>query len=116
MLIYHGLQAKVEHRYSGGLYLLNSFTYSRDIDNASGHLDTSNNDNSRVNLANLRGERGQFAYNQPLNDTLTAIWDLPYGRGRRWGGNANRIMQTVAGGWQLAMINSDTSGAPVNLI
>jgi carboxypeptidase family protein/TonB-dependent receptor-like protein len=116
MLIYHGVQARVEHHYSGGLYLLNSFTYSRDIDNASGHLDTPNNDNSRVNLANLRGERGQSAYNQPLNDTLTAIWDLPYGRGRRWGGNANRVMQTVAGGWQLTMINSDTSGAPVNLI
>ena len=96
MLIYHGVQARVEHRYASGLYLLNSFTYSRDIDNASGHLDTPNNDNSRVNLANLRGERGQSAYNQPINDTLTAIWDLPYGRGRHWGGSANRAMQTAS--------------------
>jgi hypothetical protein len=116
MLIYDGVQARVEHRYSGGLYLLNSFTYSRDIDNASGHLDTPNNDNSRVNLANLRGERGQSAYNQPLNDTLTAIWDLPYGRGRHWGSSANRALQTVAGGWQFTIINTATSGAPVNLI
>ena len=85
MLIYHGAQVRLEHRYSGGLYLLNAFSYSRAIDNASGHLDTPNNDNSRVNLANLRGERGQSAYNQPLNDTLTAIWDLPYGRGRHLG-------------------------------
>jgi hypothetical protein len=116
MLIYHAVQARVEHRYANGLYLLNAFSYSRDIDNASGHLDTPNNDNSRVNLANLRGERGQSAYNQPLNDTLTAIWDLPYGRGRRWGGSANRAMQTLAGGWQFTLINTATSGAPVNLI
>jgi hypothetical protein len=116
MLIYHGLQARVEHRYSGGLYLLNAFSYSRDIDNASGHLDTPNNDNSRVNIANLRGERGQSAYNQPVNDTLTAIWDLPYGRGRHWGGSANYAMQTLAGGWQFTVINTATSGAPVNLI
>jgi hypothetical protein len=116
MLIYHGLQARVEHRYANGLYLLNSFSYSRDIDNASGHLDTPNSDNSRLNLANLRGERGQSAYNQPLNDTLTAIWDLPYGRGRRWGGSANRAMQTAAGGWQFTLINTATSGAPINLI
>jgi hypothetical protein len=116
MLIYHGLQARVEHRYSGGLYLLNAFSYSRDIDNASGHLDTPNSDNSRVNLANLKGERGQSAYNQPLNDTLTAIWDLPYGRGRHWGGSANYAMQTLAGGWQFTLINTATSGAPVNLI
>lgn len=116
MMIYHGAQVRLEHRYSNGLYLLNAFSYSRTIDNASGHLDTPNNDNSRVNLANLKGERGQSAYNQPLNDTLTAIWDLPYGRGRHWGGSANRAMQTVAGGWQFSVIETATSGQPVNLI
>ncbi|MGA7340009.1 MAG: TonB-dependent receptor [Terracidiphilus sp.] len=116
LLVYHGVQARLEHRYSSGLYLLNAFSYSRAIDNASGHLDTPNNDNSRVNLANLRGERGQSAYNQPLNDTLTAIWDLPYGRGRRFGANANRLMDSIAGGWQFTLINTATSGAPINLI
>jgi hypothetical protein len=116
MVIYHGAQVRLEHRYSSGLYLLNAFSYSRAIDNASGHLDTPNNDNSRVNLANLRGERGQSAYNQPLNDTLTAIWDLPYGRGRHWGGSANFAMQTLAGGWQFTVINTASSGQPVNLI
>lgn len=116
MLVYHAFQARLEHRYSGGLYLLNAFSYSRAIDNASGHLDTPNNDNSRVNLANLVGERGQSAYNQPLNDTLTAIWDLPYGRGRHWGASSNRLVQTLAGGWQFTLINTATSGAPVNLI
>lgn len=116
MLIYHGVQAKLEHRYANGLYLLNAFSYSRAIDNASGHLDTPNNDNSRINLANIRGERGQSAYNQPVNDTLTAIWDLPYGKGRRFGQNANLLMQTIAGGWQISVINTATSGQPVNLI
>lgn len=115
MLIYHGAQVRLEHRYSGGLYLLEAFSYSRAIDNASGHLDTPNGDNSRVNLANLRGERGQSAYNQPLSNTVTGIWDLPYGRGRHWGGNSNRVMQTVAGGWQLTTIETATSGQPVNL-
>jgi hypothetical protein len=116
MVIYHGFQARLEHRYSGGLYLLDAFSFSRAIDNASGHLDTPNNDNSRVNLANLRGERGQSAYNQPVNNTLTAIWDLPYGKGRRWGSSANRLTQTLVGGWQFTVIDTNTSGQPVNLI
>ncbi len=115
MLIYHGGQVRLEHRYSGGLYLLDAFSYSRAIDNASGHLDTPNGDNSRVNLANLRGERSQSAYNQPLNNTLTAIWDLPYGRGRHFGSGANRAMQLIAGGWQITAIETATSGQPVNL-
>jgi hypothetical protein len=115
MMIYHGLQARLEHRYSNGLYLLNAFSYSRAIDNASGHLDTPNGDNSRINLANIRGERSQSAYNQPLSNTLTAIWDLPYGRGRHWGGNSNRAMQMLAGGWQVSVIESMSSGQSVNL-
>jgi len=115
-LSYNALQAKLEHRYSNGLYLLNSFTYSRAIDNASGHLDTPNNDNSRVNLANLNGERGESAYDQPLNDTLTLIYDLPYGKGRQFGSSAPRLVQGLLGGWQLSAINTATSGQPVNLI
>ena len=51
---YRALQVKVERRYSDGLYLLNSFTWSRARDNASGHLETANGDNSRVNYAEPR--------------------------------------------------------------
>ena len=50
---YHALQVKVERRYSRGLYLLNSFTWSRARDNASGHLEVQNGDNSRVNYRDL---------------------------------------------------------------
>ena len=81
---YRALQVKVERRYSRGLYLLNSFTWSRARDNASGHLETANGDNSRVNFADIDGEFGLSGYNQPLNNTTTVVWELPFGRGRRW--------------------------------
>ena len=80
---YHGLQMKLERRYSGGLYLLNSFTWSKVIDNASGHLEASNGDNSRVNYRDLASEKGIGSYNQPINNTSTAVWEVPYGRGRK---------------------------------
>lgn len=115
-LSYNALQAKLEHRFSGGLYLLNSFTWSHAIDNASGHLDTPNNDTSRVNLANLNGERGQSAYNQPINNTLSVVWDLPFGRGRKFASDMPRALDMALGGWQLTAINTDTSGQPFNLI
>ena len=51
-----------------------------------------------------------------MNNTLTAIWDLPYGRGRHWGSNSNYALQTLAGGWQFTIIETATSGQPVNLI
>jgi len=114
-LSYNALQAKLEHRTGHGLYLLNSFTWSRAIDNAAGHLDTPDGDNSRINLANPLGERGPSAYNQPLNDILSLVYDLPYGRGRMFGSNAPLAMQEILGGWQLTAINSASSGMPVNI-
>jgi hypothetical protein len=114
-LSYNGFEAKLERRFTNGLYILNSFTWSHAIDNASGHLDTPNGDNSRVNLANLAGERGQSAYNQPLNDTLTVVWDLPYGHGRHFGSKAPGWSQALLGDWQFTAINIATSGQPVNL-
>jgi hypothetical protein len=114
-LSYNALQAKLEHRVGHGLYLLNSFTYSRAIDNASGHLDTPNGDNSRINLANPLGEIGPSAYNQPLNDILSIVYDLPYGKGRMFGANSPFLMQEVLGGWQITAINSASSGQAVNV-
>jgi hypothetical protein len=112
---YHALQIKVERRYSRGLYLLNSFTYSRARDNASGHLETANGDNSRVNFRDLDAEWGLSGYNQPLNNTTTLVWELPFGRERRWANSLNPVLETLAGGWRLTAINTMTSGLPVNL-
>jgi outer membrane receptor protein involved in Fe transport len=112
---YNALQTKLEKRFSNGLYLLNSFTWSKAIDAASGHLETANGDNSRVNFANVSNEKGLSSYDQPLNDTLSLVWDLPYGTGRHFGSNAPAILRSVFGGWRFSAINTLTSGLPINL-
>jgi hypothetical protein len=112
---YHAMQVKLEKRYSSGLYLLNSFTWSKTLDNASGHLEAFNGDNSRVNYRNIPGEKGLGAYDQPLNNTTTVVWELPYGKGRRWGSGAPAFVNTVLGGWRLTGINTMTSGQPINI-
>jgi Carboxypeptidase regulatory-like domain/TonB-dependent Receptor Plug Domain/TonB dependent receptor len=115
LLLYNGLQTKLEHRTGHGLYLLNSFTWSRAIDNASGHLEAEDGDSGRINLANPRGDRGASGYNQPLNEVLSIVYDLPYGKGRMFGGNAPLLLQEALGGWQITAINSASSGMPVNI-
>ena len=93
---YRALQVKVERRYSRGLYLLNSFTWSRAQDNASGHLETANGDNSRVNFADVEGDFGLSGYNQPLNNTTTVVWELPFGRDRRWASDMPPVVEAIA--------------------
>ncbi len=114
-LSYNALQTKLEHRTAHGLYLLNSFTWSRALDNAGGHLDINAGDNSRINLANPLGDRGVSGYNQPLNETLSVVYDLPYGRGRSFGQSAPLLLQEALGGWQITAIENADSGSPVNI-
>jgi hypothetical protein len=112
---YNALQLKLEKRYSAGLTFINSFTWSKAIDNASGHLEANNGDNSRANIRDLRHEKGLSGYDQPINDTLSGVYALPFGRGKKMGANWSRPVDAVLGGWQLTMINTLTSGLPINI-
>lgn len=112
---YHALQTKLERRFSKGLYFLNSFTWSKAIDNAAGHLEALNGDNSRGNIANLFGDKGVSSYDQPINNTTSLVYDLPFGKGRKFVGDIPTAADYVIGGWRLTLINTMTSGLPVNL-
>ncbi|HEY1338642.1 MAG TPA: TonB-dependent receptor, partial [Bryobacteraceae bacterium] len=112
---YNALQVKLEKRYSAGLTLVNSFTWSKAIDNASGHLEVQNGDSSRANIRDLRDEKGLSGYDQPLNDTLSMVYALPFGKSRKWGASWNPAIDAVLGGWQMTVINTAASGLPINI-
>lgn len=111
---YHAFQTKLEKRYANGFYFLNSFTFSKAIDNAAGHLETANGDNSRINIRNLASEKGTGSYNQPYNNTTTFVWELPFGKGRKFGSSMNRGLDAVLGGWRLTGIQTIAAGLPIN--
>ncbi len=111
---YNALQAKFEKRYSGGLYFINSFSWSKAIDNAPGHLENYDGDNSRINIRNPTSERGLSSYDQPFNNTTSIVYDLPVGKGRHFN-LSNRALDLAVGGWSVDVINSATSGLPINI-
>jgi hypothetical protein len=112
---YHALQIKVERRFSNGLYLLNSFTWSKSMDNAAGHLEANFGDNSRGNIRNLNADKGLSNYDQPYNNTTSIVYDLPFGKGRRFATNSSSVVDSIIGGWRLTLINTMTSGLPANI-
>jgi Carboxypeptidase regulatory-like domain/TonB-dependent Receptor Plug Domain len=111
---FNSLQFKVEKR-QGALYFLNSFTYGRAFDLSSGHLETSNGDNSRVNFANPRNDYGPSGYDQPLANTTSIVYNLPYGHGLRYGNDSKAVVNALLGGWQFTTVNTMTSGLPMNI-
>jgi TonB-dependent receptor-like protein len=113
---YHALQVKFERRFSKGVYVLNSFTWSKAIDNAGQVLEEPNgNTGTPGNLYNLRADRGLSAYDQPFNNTTSFVWELPFGKGRPFAGDINAVADAFIGGWMLTGINTMTSGQTINL-
>ncbi len=112
---YNALEAKFEKRYSGGLYIANSFTWSHALDIAAANQELDNNDSPVVDHYNPMGSYGRSAYDRPLNDSLAVVYDLPFGKDMRFGTNAPAAMQYVIGGWQLTALNWLISGLPINI-
>jgi len=112
---YHSFQVKLEKRYARGLYILNSFTWSKAIDNASGALEMGNGDNQALNLFNFQASKALSSYDQPLNNTTSVVWDLPVGHGRRFGSSNSWFADALLGGWSLGIINTMQSGQTINI-
>ncbi len=110
---YNSLQVRYEQRVAGGLTALNSFTYSNALDNASASLE--GNTPAPQNGLNLRGDYGQSDYNLPLADTLSLIYELPFGKGRHFLSSTNGFVDAALGGWQVSLINTVQSGTPFNV-
>ncbi len=110
---YNSLQVRYEQRMAGGLTLLNSFTWSHSLDNASASLE--GNTPSPQNANNISADYAQSDYNTPVINVTSLVYDLPFGRGRRFGGGMNRAEDFVLGGWQVSAINTAQAGTPFNI-
>jgi hypothetical protein len=112
---YHALQVKFERRFSKGLYVLNSFTWSKAIDNVSQVLEEpGGNTGTPQNLFNLAADRGLSPYDQPFNNTTSFVWELPFGKGRAFWSDMPYALDAFVGGWTLTGINTMASGQAVN--
>jgi hypothetical protein len=91
-------------------------TLSKAKDNGAQSLENQNgNFPGPQDFRNLEAEYGTGAYDQPYNSTTSFVWTLPFGRGHRFGSGVSPVLNGFVGGWQLAGINTVTSGEPVTL-
>ena len=110
---YNSLQVRYEQRMTAGLTLLNSFTWEHSLDNASASLE--GNTPSPQDANNISADYGQSDYNLPIANITSLVYDVPYGRGRRYGHDLNPVLDAVLGGWQISGINTAQAGTPFNI-
>ena len=115
---YDSLQTKLEKRFVKGLSILASYTWAHAIDDSPGGIcsngasarDCGPDDPLRFNL-----ERGNADTDVRHRFTFSDVWDLPIGRGRRYGTDMNRGVDAVVGGWQFNNIVAWQTGPVFNV-
>ena len=97
-----------------GLYFLIGYTYSRTYD--SGYSDGLSTPIGALDFPLPGWQKLDWALSQiNLNNSFTAsvIYDLPFGRGKKFGNNWNSVTNSLLGGWQVNVIQKIASGFPV---
>lgn len=114
---YHGLQSKIEKRFSSGLYFLGSYTWSKSIDNQSnGTDDSAASGQYPQNPLNAGLDRGLSSFDRTHRAVSSAVYEIPFGTGRRFGSEAGPLVNGILGGWQLSGIFVVQSGTPFSVL
>jgi hypothetical protein len=110
------MQLRAEKRLSGGLSLLASYVWSKTISDARGSVaDGGGSPENPQNPRDLRAERSLADEHLPHRFVVSPIYELPFGRGKRFMTKAPRVLEAALGGWTLAGITVLESGTRVSL-
>ena len=113
---YNALQATIRQRLRGGLEITANYTYSKSLTNDFGFYGVSNSNSGQYyqqNAYDFSSEYGPAAYDVRNALNVTGVYELPVGRGKRFVGNANRIVDEAIGGWKLSGSDVTYSALPV---
>jgi hypothetical protein len=102
---YHSLQAEIRRRFSGGLQFQADYTFSKALTNAAGAF--GNNQSDLTSWRTLRDKELDYMrsnQDQTHRFVFNSIYDLPFGRGRRYLSSANGFVDRVLGGWTAGSI------------
>src|ERR1039458_6328692 len=115
---YDSLQVKAETKSARhGLYALIGYTYSRNFD--SGLTDGLGTNPGAMYYPLPGFNKLDWGLSQlNLNDSFTAsvLYDLPFGKGKKYGGGWSGATNAILGNWQVDLIERATSGFPLFVV
>ncbi len=101
---YHALQLRFEKRFSHGFTLNAAYTYSKSKEKV-----------SYLNPTDTQREERLSASDTPHRLSVSGIFELPFGKGRKWGSRWTGLGNGILGGWQVGIVYMIQSGTPLDL-
>jgi len=100
---YHALQARIERRMSNGLTFNLGYTFSRAMEAV-----------NYLNKTDTRPEEVISGSDARHNLSFSGLYQLPFGKGRKYGSSWTGVVNHLAGGWQLGTLFKLQTGFPVS--
>jgi hypothetical protein len=102
---YHSLQISVNKRFTHGLQMQLAYTWGKSIDDGMSHQ----------NSYDIRASRALSDIDIAHRTVIMGVYELPFGRGRRFGTNWNKITDLAIGRWQVNGIATFSTGTPLGM-
>ncbi len=115
---YEALTVELNHRWRNDLQFANNYTWAKNNSNALGVAPNSaiptggqgDNGENVNNYYNINADYGNAYYTRRSRFVSTLVYDLPFGRGKKFLGGASRGEDLLVGGWHVTGITLAQSG------
>lgn len=120
---YHAFQFTLRRRFAQGFGMGLTYTWGRSMDNQSvdpigaasgGGLSTTNS-RTPTDMRRLNEEWARSDFDRTHVFNLTTVWELPFGKGRRFGSDMPGWLNQIVGGWAVNSISTFMTGEPFSV-
>jgi len=105
---YHSGQIEINHRYKSGLTFNSAYTFAKNLSDSQGYATTNfggeTSGSRSLDIYNLKSQFGDVGSTRRHRWLTSAVYELPFGRGKEFGSNMNKIANAIVGGWQVSSI------------
>jgi len=115
---YHGLQTSMQKKFQSGLSFLAAYTWSKVRSDALDLLNGFSGNGYRapyVPGVGIHADYGLANFDVRNVFHFSGGYELPYGKGKQFGGNASGAKNAVLGGWALQWVVTLQGGQPFNI-
>ena len=116
---YNSLQTTLKKRFSSGVEYQVAYTYAHGLSDSIGYYGAGGQSGGQSayvqNLYDRRSEWASMFIDAKHSIVISGVYELPFGKGKKYGSSMNRPADLLLGGWQLGGIISAHTGFPLTI-